>query len=569
MNIRAVPPLLLLASAGALAQSPDPVKARGASSCVTCHAQLDDRLAAPAKAWQTDAHAAAGLGCEACHGGDPSPAFAEDTESAMAPSKGFRPAPDRFHVAEFCGRCHADAEFMKRFNPQARVDQLPEYRTSVHGKRNARGDKAPATCTDCHGAHGVRPVSSPDSPVYAANVPQTCARCHADSVLMAPYGIRTDQYDEYRRSVHAAALLDAGDRAAPACNDCHGNHGAAPPGVKSVAHVCGQCHGREASLFGASFKQDLFDTLGVAECTVCHDHHSVRHPTPSLFHGGSTPRVTGKGHVTGTDPFSADLGDLEPGGKAEAAWQVVLRLHLRGQDERFVHRVEIAADGEKPIVLDATVRPGESLPPPEGMQAASDALSVRLHIEPLSGLPVEAGDALQVRLELQAGRRGAVRGLKVRDLPGKALDPVLGSACLRCHTPGDKCDAATERMYEALLSLDREIRHASTLLRQAELKGMEVSGPQFELKSKGQTAAVEARALIHTFDPERLVQRSEEGRKVAANGLEAANAALAELEYRRKGLAVSLALVALVLLGLYLKIRQVDRERRETAVNGG
>jgi len=40
--------------------------------------------------------------------------------------------------------------------------------------------------------------------------------------------------------------------------------------------------------------------------------------------------------------------------------------------------------------------------------------------------------------------------------------------------------------------------------------------------------------------------------------------ALGEFQYRRKGLAVSLVLVALVLLGLLLKIRQVDRDRKQS-----
>src|SRR6266540_7241295 len=32
-----------------------------------------------------------------------------------------------------CGRCHSDAQFMKRYNPALRVDQVAEYATSVHG----------------------------------------------------------------------------------------------------------------------------------------------------------------------------------------------------------------------------------------------------------------------------------------------------------------------------------------------------------------------------------------------------------------------------------------------------
>jgi hypothetical protein len=113
-------------------------------------------------------------------------------------------------------------------------------------------------------------------------------------------------------------------------------------------------------------------------------------------------------------------------------------------------------------------------------------------------------------------------------------------------------------MYSALVSLDRSLREAQGVLREAAVSGMEVSGAQFDLKSKGRTAAVESRALIHAFDPDRLIARTEEGKGIAAVALDAARSALAELQFRRKGLGVSLGLIALVLAGLFLKIRAID-----------
>jgi hypothetical protein len=122
-------------------------------------------------------------------------------------------------------------------------------------------------------------------------------------------------------------------------------------------------------------------------------------------------------------------------------------------------------------------------------------------------------------------------------------------------------------MYSNLSSLDREIRRGTAMLRKAELAGMEVSRPLFDLKSKGTTAAIEARSLIHSFEPGRLVKRATEGRAAAAEARAAGIHALEEIQYRRKGLAVSLVLVILVLTGLALKIREVDRSRREDSVD--
>jgi hypothetical protein len=450
---------------------------------------------------------------------------------------------------------------MKRFNPQARIDQLAEYRTSVHGRLNARGDPVPATCVDCHGVHGIRPVSSPESPAYAANVPKTCARCHADSTRMAPYKIPTDQYDNYRLSVHATALLEQGDMAAPACNDCHGNHGAAPPEVKSVAHICGHCHGREAVLFGGSSHKGIFETRKAPDCIVCHGNHRIAHPTPELFHAQSKPQIT-SGKIVGVSPFGADVGNLEPGQDVTATWRAVLTPHVRAEDFRFLHRVEIAAEAMAPVVLDATVRPGATSAPLPVRAVSASGLEATLAVEPLSGLPVESGDALLLRLTVKAGANWPVRGVRIRDLPGQAVEPVAGAICLRCHAVGDSCDRATDKMYGSLATLARELRGAAAMLRKAELAGMEVSGPKFELKSKGTTAAVESRALIHAFDPERLLKRARDGHLAAEGGLKSAKAALVELQYRRNGLAVSLVLIALVLIGLYLKIRELNRARR-------
>ncbi len=116
-------------------------------------------------------------------------------------------------------------------------------------------------------------------------------------------------------------------------------------------------------------------------------------------------------------------------------------------------------------------------------------------------------------------------------------------------------------MYASLASADRDLRKAERLLHRAEVAGVDVSGEQFNLRSVGTTAVLDSRTLIHSFDPEALITRTGDARGIAAQALEAGLAALDEVQYRRKGLAVSLVLVALVLLGLYWKIRQLDAAR--------
>jgi predicted CXXCH cytochrome family protein len=93
---------------------------------------------------------------------------------------------------------------------------------------------------------------------------------------MAGRKIATDQLQRYTESVHWKAMSVKGDLSAPTCNDCHGNHGAAPPGVGWVGNVCGQCHSVMGELFAKSVHAKAFASLGAPGCATCHDNHAIK-----------------------------------------------------------------------------------------------------------------------------------------------------------------------------------------------------------------------------------------------------------------------------------------------------
>jgi hypothetical protein len=179
---------------------------------------------------------------------------------------------------------------MRQYNPSLRTDQLDQYHTSVHGKRLAAGDSKVAVCTDCHSVHNLRAPNDPQSTVYPTNVAKTCSRCHADASYMNGYQIPTDQFAKYNTSVHREAMTVRGDLSAPTCTTCHGNHGAAPPGVDKVQNVCSTCHVFQAQMYEKSSHKAAFDQTSLPGCVVCHENHGIQHPTDAKL--GNQPGAT-------------------------------------------------------------------------------------------------------------------------------------------------------------------------------------------------------------------------------------------------------------------------------------
>jgi len=312
-------------------------------TCVDCHTPLPEPLNLPVAGMKHDIHAEKGLSCVDCHGGD---ATLMDMAS-MAPEKGFRGKPKYEEIPAFCGRCHADGAYMRRFNPRLATDQLAQYWTSVHGQRLKQGDQKVATCVSCHGVHGILPADRAESHIFPANVPDTCGHCHSDAAYMAEYKIPTDQEAKYKRSVHAELLLVKRDLSAPACNDCHGNHGAFPPGASSIAEVCGQCHVNNAGFFVRSPHKAAFDKRGLPECVTCHSNHEIHRASDDML-GGQPGTVCEKCHPAGSAPNNAAvtmrtaidrLKDVMT--DTEAALQKAAVMGMEVSEEQYAYREQV------------------------------------------------------------------------------------------------------------------------------------------------------------------------------------------------------------------------------------
>jgi hypothetical protein len=222
----------------------------------------------------------------------------------MSPAKGFIGVPKHKDIPKFCGKCHSNINIMRVFQPRIATDQVEQYYTSMHGKKLLAGDENVAECASCHSAHSILSAKDPRSTVYALNVPATCNKCHGNSELMKKYNLPSNQLEEYSKSVHGVALLKMKDTGAPACNDCHGNHGAMPPGVTSISHVCGTCHVSNMEYFNATRMAKAFEEQDFHGCEQCHGNHAVLKPTDEMIGVGKDSKCVDC-HFSGDEGYAA------------------------------------------------------------------------------------------------------------------------------------------------------------------------------------------------------------------------------------------------------------------------
>jgi len=546
------------------------------TSCVQCHGDFstiqDSNSVRIVHSYQTiDVHRTVGLSCQDCHGGNPDPKLGEDMVNAMDENykpNPFRGTPKRMAIPEFCGRCHSDPDYMKRFKPDARVDQLAEYWTSQHGKLLKTGDTNVATCIDCHGVHDIRSPSDARSTVYHTVVAQTCSKCHSDPKRMSGYklpdgtSLPTDQYDRWRRSVHARALLEQDDPSAPTCNNCHGNHGAVPPNLTSIVYVCGSCHGREAGFFekspkAAGFKEHnetYLPTVGKGGCAECHEPPS---PSASIKNIHQFDQcITCHGNHSVVAPSIAMLGPLPETPCAychEGLGPAATDLHEPEATVRHYQQVK------NELLSEAATKHLEGSARFDWL--VDQALRLPFHH---AASEATAGRRIEFLRLFQKFRVGKTYFTYTNHITGEeVVQKVI--RCTNCHGPNSNGYQVSSQMSTWMHGLAVETARAQRTLLAAQAGGIEVRKASLKLDN-AVDSEIQLQVLLHTFSVktnEAFAEQHTKGVTVAAESLSEGLTALRDLSYRHRGLFISVAIILCVALGLGLKIRQMSRRESE------
>lgn len=271
--------------------------------CLSCHGNSDLKMTLPsgeevslyisADDLKDSVHSPLGIECEACH-----------TEIKTYPHppidfKTRREMSRTYYMA--CQKCHS-ANYEKA-------------QDSMHAQVAAAGNLDAPICTDCHGAHNVRPPAEP-----RAKISTTCGNCH------------TEIFEAYSQSIHGSVLLGEDNPDVPVCTDCHGVHNIQDPRTAQfrveTPDLCAGCHANAELMAKYGLSADVYGLYDLswhgvdvtvykarwptiwhesAVCTDCHGIHNIRttddpdsmvHPdnllaTCQKCHAGVGPNWTG------------------------------------------------------------------------------------------------------------------------------------------------------------------------------------------------------------------------------------------------------------------------------------
>lgn len=395
----------------------------------------------------------------------------------------------RFGVAEAansCVECHQQFESGASAPTQAMAHD-------IHIQRGL-------SCADCHGGDptaaeataAMDPAKGFIGRPARAEIPQFCARCHADPAYMRKYNpnLPTDQYAKYLTSQHGKQFT-AGDADVPVCMSCHDAHG-----IRSKKDPA----------------SPVYPTNIPGTCATCHSDASImdRHGLPVRQHWEYSQSVHGQALLFRGDRGAPHCASCH--GSHEAAKPGTVAIGNVCAQCHSLTRDLFAKSPHK---------------------AAHEAL----------GLP---------ECEVCHGNH----------LIRKPTDEMLGTGanavCITCHEPGSTGYVTAQQMRDTIERLKTKMAGAEAAVTRAAQLGMDVSDAQFELH-EATTQLTQARTYVHSFSASALESIAEEGTRHAQQAEVQGQQAIHEFDFRRHGLWVTLAILFLVVGGLVLFIRDLER----------
>lgn len=164
------------------------------SRCEQCHFANFFDVPAPLRLadWPESAHARHGVGCDRCHGGDPTTFVPQDAHRGILGSRRAASPVNRANLPYTCASCHAG--------------EVASFVKSRHLAVLQQGSANAPSCSTCHGAMTAR---RPSPPAFE----EACARCHTAESAGAVYPLAARGALDEINTIEGV-LADAGVRIA-------------------------------------------------------------------------------------------------------------------------------------------------------------------------------------------------------------------------------------------------------------------------------------------------------------------------------------------------------------------
>lgn len=407
-----------------------------------------------------------------------------------------------------CVLCHSDSANQSGdtlFVPGAASSHmdLKQVVEDVHFRRGV-------SCAGCHGGDPtadmghdfVKEWPEKDRQKNRAWVVQFCARCHSDPAMMHDFNpsLPTDQLAKFKESPHGHRLLDLKDDRAPSCVSCHGVHGI----------------------------------------------RAAKDPQSKVY-AQRIPETCGACHANAQTMAGITLADGSP-----------LPTTQLAEYRTSVHGKALAR-GDLGAPRCNTCHGNHAASPP-GVAQVSRSCSL---CHSANASLFDGSKHKQAFDEHHWPECGQCHG---NHAIAKTHDSMLATGpsqlCGNCHRQYAKdnpdCIKTADYFHDTITQMDQARTNFIAVSEKLAAKGLDVDPINNQLTDLGD-ALKKSRTYVHSFSRNTFQQVAAPG-EAAAQQTEALVAKTREeYKFRQIGLAVTIALIGLLMLTLYLKLRQLEK----------
>jgi predicted CXXCH cytochrome family protein len=424
-----------------------------------------------------------------------------------------RPQKMELLLQNNCILCHSDSANhsadtlfslpLASGNPGSHMN-LKEVVEDVHFRRGI-------SCAGCHGGdptadlghNHVKEWPEKDRDKNREWIVQFCARCHSDPTFMHDFnaGLPTDQLAKFKESPHGRTLLEKHDSRAAQCVSCHGVHGIRP----------------------AKDPQSKVYAQRVPEtCGACHADSKI---------------MAGFTRADGSPLPTTQLAEY--------------RTSVHG---RALERGDLGAPR-------CNTCHGNHAATPPGIAGVSRSCSLCHSAN--AGL-FDGSKHKQAFDRNNWPECGMCHGNhNISKTNDSMLASSKGSLCGDCHREYAKdnphCIATADYFRQTITRIDEARGRFSTTSEKLAAKGLDV-----ELISNQLTEITDglkkSRTHIHSFSRDTFQQVALPAEQAVQNTDVLVKKAHEEYKYRQVGLATSIAVIGILMLTIYLKLRQLEKE---------